>query len=58
MNEACNLLIIKPHFESEKRNISEKLQEKYEWFMKWKDSDAYFTKNCIFINESRFHINM
>ncbi|KAG1140142.1 hypothetical protein G6F37_008877 [Rhizopus arrhizus] len=25
--------------------------------MKWKDSDTDFTKNCIFINESGFHIN-
>ena len=58
MNETCNLSIKKPHFESEKRNSSENLQERYEWFMKWKDSDADFTKNCIFINELRFHINM
>ena len=56
MNETCNLSVKKPH-ESEKRNSPENLQERYEWFMKWKDSDADFTKNCIFI-ESGFHINM
>lgn len=58
MNETCNLSVKKPHFESEKRNSPENLQERYEWFMKWKDSDADFTKNCIFIDESGFHINM
>ncbi|KAG0738811.1 hypothetical protein G6F62_007891 [Rhizopus arrhizus] len=57
MNETCNLSVKKPH-ESEKRNSPENLQERYEWFMKWKDSDADFTKNCIFIDESGFHINM
>ncbi|KAG1140088.1 hypothetical protein G6F37_011249 [Rhizopus arrhizus] len=58
MNETCNLSVKKPHFESEKRNSPENLRERYEWFMKWKDSDIDFTKNCIFIDESGFHINM
>lgn len=58
MNEICNLPIKKPHFKSEKRNSSENLQERFVWFMKWKDSDADFTKNCIFINDSGFHIKM
>lgn len=26
--------------------------------MNWKDSDVNFTKNCIFIDEARFHINL
>jgi hypothetical protein len=26
--------------------------------MKWKDSNLDFTKNCVFIDEARFHINM
>ncbi len=26
--------------------------------MEWKDSDLDFTKNCIFIDEAGFHINM
>ncbi|ORE07192.1 hypothetical protein BCV72DRAFT_304819 [Rhizopus microsporus var. microsporus] len=58
MNETYNLSVKKPHFESEKRNSLENLQERYERFMKWKDSDADFTKNCIFIDESGFRINM
>ncbi|CEI89316.1 hypothetical protein RMCBS344292_03679 [Rhizopus microsporus] len=58
MNKTCNLSVKKSYFESEKRNSPENLQERYEWFMKWKDSDTDFTKNCIFIDESGFHINM
>ncbi|ORE09259.1 hypothetical protein BCV72DRAFT_333886 [Rhizopus microsporus var. microsporus] len=58
MNETCNLSVKKPYFEFEKRNSPENLQERHEWFMKWKDSGADFTKNCIFIDASGFHINM
>lgn len=49
MNEICNLPIKKSHIESEKRNSSENSQERFVWFMKWKDSDADFTKNCFFL---------
>lgn len=26
--------------------------------MKYKDSDVGFTKNCVFIDEARFHLNL
>lgn len=26
--------------------------------MQWKDTDLDYTKNCVFIEESGFHINM
>lgn len=58
MNETCNLSVKKPHSESEKRNSPENLHERHKWFVKCKDSDADFTKNCIFIDESGFYINM
>lgn len=57
MNETCNLSVKKPHFKSAKRNSPEKLQERYKWFIEWRDSDADFTKNCVFIDKSEFHIN-
>ncbi|KAG1456343.1 hypothetical protein G6F46_010488 [Rhizopus delemar] len=44
--------------EPEVRNSVGNLQTRFEWFMKWKDSDLDFTKNCIFIDEAGFHINM
>lgn len=46
--------IEKPTFEPKARNSADNLETRYEWFMKWKDSDANFTKNCIFIDEAGF----
>ncbi|KAG1446980.1 hypothetical protein G6F46_011592 [Rhizopus delemar] len=52
------ITVKKPMFESEIRNSVGNLQTRFEWFMEWKDSDLDFTKNCIFIDEAGFHINM
>ncbi|KAG1446093.1 hypothetical protein G6F55_011686 [Rhizopus delemar] len=60
-NHLKNTMLItikKPIFEAEVRNSAENLQTRYEWFMKWKDSDLDYTKNCVFIDEAGFHINM
>lgn len=48
----------KPTFEPNRRNSPENLLERYEWFLKWKDTDLDFTKNCIFIDEAGFNICM
>lgn len=55
-----NMLVTikKPTFEPEARNSTDNLETRYEWFMKWKDSDVDFTKNCVFIDEAGFHINL
>jgi transposase len=55
-----NMLISikKPTFDPKIRNSDSNLQTRYEWFMKWKDSDPDYTKNCIFIDEAGFNINM
>lgn len=55
-----NILVTvkKPTFELEARSSADNLETRYEWFMKWKDSDVDFTKNCIFIDETGFHINL
>jgi hypothetical protein len=58
MKTTCSLSVQVPRFEAIKKNSPENLEERYEWFMKWKDSDVDFVKNCIFIDESGFHINM
>ncbi|EIE85062.1 hypothetical protein RO3G_09772 [Rhizopus delemar RA 99-880] len=42
-----------PQFFSE--NI---IETRYEWFMRWKDSDVNFTNDYIFIDEAGFHINL
>ncbi|KAG1470494.1 hypothetical protein G6F56_002655 [Rhizopus delemar] len=55
-----NMLITikKPTFGLKARNSENNLQTRYEWFMKWKDSDLDYTKNCVFIDEAGFDINM
>ncbi|KAG0734658.1 hypothetical protein G6F57_012312 [Rhizopus arrhizus] len=50
--------IKKPTFDPKARNSENKLQTRYKWFMKWKDSDLDYTKNCVFIDEAGFDINM
>lgn len=41
-----NILVTakKPTFEPEARSSADNLETRYEWFMKWKDSDVDFTK--------------
>lgn len=48
----------KPTFKPAARNLEANLQEGYDWYMQWKDTDLDVMKNCIFINESGFNINM
>lgn len=50
--------IKKPTFDPKARNSENNLQTRYEWSMKWKDSDLDYTKNCVFIDEAGFDINM
>lgn len=50
--------IKKPVFESKAWNSADNLKMRYEWFMKWKDSNVDFTKkNYIFLDEAGSHIN-
>ncbi|KAI9476476.1 MAG: hypothetical protein EXX96DRAFT_620920 [Benjaminiella poitrasii] len=43
---------------SQKRNDKSAIQERYEWACKIANSDIDFLKNCVFIDESGFYINM
>lgn len=52
------ITVKRPTFEAKIRNSIDNLQTRYEWFMKWKDSDIDFDKNCVFIDEASFNINM
>ncbi|KAL1928962.1 hypothetical protein VTP01DRAFT_2021 [Rhizomucor pusillus] len=40
------------------RNNEEKIQERLDWIRKWEKTDMGFTRNCVFLDESAFHINM
>ncbi|KAG1441614.1 hypothetical protein G6F56_011398 [Rhizopus delemar] len=56
-NDLC-LTMKKATLEAEARNSPENLQERFDWFMKWKDSDLDFIRNCVFIDEAGYHVNM
>lgn len=52
------ITVKRPTFEAKIRNSVDNLQTRYDWFMKWKDSDIDFDKNCVFIDKASFNINM
>lgn len=53
-----HISVKRPTFEAEKRNSIENLNTRYQWFMEWKDTNLDYTKNCVFIDEAGFSINM
>ena len=58
MKDECNLSMKKATFWPEARNSEDNLQKRLQWVMKWSQTDMDFFKNCIFIDESGFDINM
>lgn len=54
----CNLSIKKVTRHPVARNQNAKVIERREWVEKWSKTDMDYTKNCIFIDESGFDINM
>ncbi|ORE00840.1 hypothetical protein BCV72DRAFT_218409 [Rhizopus microsporus var. microsporus] len=54
----CNLSLKKPQFQPVDRSSEEKIQERFDWVHKWKCTDMDFRTNCIFLDESAFHINL
>jgi transposase len=58
MTTQCNLSIKQAQFHSVERNSEEKIQQRYVWVQKWQQTDMDFTTNCVFLDESAFHINL
>ncbi|KAG0768150.1 hypothetical protein G6F33_003026 [Rhizopus arrhizus] len=54
----CNLSINQAQFHPVERNSEEKIQQRYDWVQKWQQTDLDFTTNCVFLDESAFHINL
>ncbi|CEI91916.1 hypothetical protein RMCBS344292_06193 [Rhizopus microsporus] len=54
----CNLSIKQAQFHPVERNSEEKIQQRYDWVQKWQQTDLDFTTNCVFLDESAFHINL
>ncbi|KAG1255894.1 hypothetical protein G6F68_010039 [Rhizopus microsporus] len=58
VTKKCRISLKKAHFHSVERNSPEKIQERYDWVVRWSETDLDFTSNCIFIDEAAFHVNM
>ncbi|KAI8329482.1 hypothetical protein BC941DRAFT_518741 [Chlamydoabsidia padenii] len=58
MRKECNLSLKKAEFHSIERNSPAKIEERYDWVRKWENTDMSFLKNCVFLDESAFDINM
>ncbi|ORE01679.1 hypothetical protein BCV72DRAFT_320557 [Rhizopus microsporus var. microsporus] len=54
----CNLLLKKAQFQSVDRNSEAKIQERFDWIHRWECTDMDFRTNCVFLDESAFHINL
>ncbi|KAG0752645.1 hypothetical protein G6F62_012215 [Rhizopus arrhizus] len=54
----CILSLKKARFQPVDRNSEEKIQERLDWIHKWEKTDMDFTTNCVFLDESAFHINL
>lgn len=56
--EKCRITFKKAHFHSVERNSPAKIEERFNWVTRWLNTDMDFCSNCVFIDESAFHINM
>lgn len=53
-----NFTIKRAVFHADKRNNEESVEERYRWATEIANSDVNFFRNCIFIDESGFHVNL
>ncbi|KAG1135159.1 hypothetical protein G6F37_012923 [Rhizopus arrhizus] len=58
VKQHCNLSLKKARLQLIDRNSEEKIQERLDWVRKWEKTDMDFTRNCVFLDESAFHINL
>ncbi|KAK4510120.1 ribosomal protein S5 [Mucor velutinosus] len=58
MTNDLALTFKKAHFHSKERNSPENIQNRYDWVVKWSQTDMDYMSNCVFIDESAFHINL
>jgi transposase len=58
VKQHCNLSLKKARLQPKDRNSEEKIQERLDWIRKWEKTDMNFTRNCVFLDESAFHINL
>ncbi|OBZ81029.1 hypothetical protein A0J61_10922, partial [Choanephora cucurbitarum] len=58
ISHECNLTIKRLQRQPKARSDPARIQASYDWVMKYDSSDMNFLRNCVFIDESGFDINM
>ncbi|KAG1553500.1 hypothetical protein G6F49_008342 [Rhizopus delemar] len=58
MRDECNLSLKQTTRWPEARANENNIQNRYDWVIRWSNTDMDFSKNCIFIDEAGFDINM
>ncbi|KAL1934729.1 hypothetical protein VTP01DRAFT_6911 [Rhizomucor pusillus] len=58
VRKQCNLSLKKARFQPVDRNSGAKIQERLDWVRKWEGTDMDFRTNCVYLDESAFHVNM
>ncbi|CEI91047.1 hypothetical protein G6F70_008803 [Rhizopus microsporus] len=58
VRKECSLTLKKAFFQPIDRSNKKKIQEHLDWVHKWEKTDMGFTTNCVFLDESAFHISM
>ncbi|KAI9365841.1 hypothetical protein BD770DRAFT_439063 [Pilaira anomala] len=53
-----NLSLKKAEFHSVERNSPDKINDRHDRVREWDETDMNFLTNCVFLDESPFHINM
>lgn len=58
VRKECSLTLKKTCFQPIDMSNEKKIQEHLDWVHKWEKTDMDFTTNCVFFDESAFHISM
>ncbi|SAM04526.1 hypothetical protein [Absidia glauca] len=58
MTKECNLSLKRAYFYPLSRISEDTIEKRYVWAMKWANSDMDYTRNCVFIDEAGFNINL
>lgn len=58
MKREFNLSLKKVDFHSIERNSAAKIEERYNWVCKWKNTDINYPTNCVYLDKLAFDINM
>lgn len=58
MTNECALTIKKAHLEPKERNSPDSITARFNWVTNLMTTDIDYQSNCVFIDESAFHINL